>query len=82
VLDLTNAEVLDTTGLVAPDLVRADHAFTQQIGEAAHGRRYQAIRSTSATGVDDVLAVLPDNLAGAHLDVELVALWDTLADVE
>jgi RES domain-containing protein len=82
VLDLTNAEVLGATGLVAADLVRADHTFTQQIGEAAHARGHQAIRSASATGVDDVLAVLPDNLAGAHPDVELLALWDTLGDVE
>lgn len=82
VLDLTNAAVLTATGLTLPDLVRPDHSFTQQIGEAAHERGFQAIRSASATGVDDVLAVLPHNLGGAHPELELLAVWDTIAHVK
>jgi hypothetical protein len=35
ILDLTDAEVLDTLGIVPPDVVREDQRFTQEIGEAA-----------------------------------------------
>lgn len=81
VLDLTLPATLATIGLTTPDVVSADHALTRQIGEAAHRSGFQAIRSPSATGVDHVLAVLADNLAGAVLDVELVTRWDTPGSV-
>lgn len=77
VLDLTDRAVLDTLGMGAADLVRPDHSFTQQIGEAAHDRQLQAIRSPSATGVDQVLAVFPENLGAATLQVQLVEVWET-----
>lgn len=76
VLDLTDQPVLYTLGIATGDLVRPDHAFTQQIGEAAHERQLQAIRSPSATGIDQVLAVFPDNLGAATLRVELVQVWE------
>ena len=76
VLDLTSRKALDKIGLDTPDLTSPDHALTQRIGEAAHERGYQAIRSPSATGVDHVLAVLPQNLGGAVIDIELITRWE------
>lgn len=81
VIDLTDVATLDATGLAAADLIRPDHAFTQQIGEAAHERGIQAIRSPSATGVDEVLALFPQNLGSASLDVALVEVWESSKDL-
>jgi len=81
VLDLTDTETLDALGIVPPDLVRADHGFTQGIGEAAHEHAFQAIRSPSATGVHNVLAIFPEELAGAVLDVKLLGEWSTADDL-
>lgn len=81
VLDLTDDVVLDTLGIDAEDLVRPDHSFTRQIGEAAHERQFQAIRSSSATGVDHVLAVFPENLGVATLTVELAQAWESEQDL-
>jgi RES domain-containing protein len=81
ILDLTNTDVLDALGIVPPDLVREDQRFTREIGEAAHEHGFQAIRSPSATGVDHILAIFPENLAGAVLDVALVGEWTTIADM-
>jgi hypothetical protein len=63
------------------DLIREDQLLTREIGEAAHEHRFQAIRSPSATGVDHVLAVFPENLAGAVVHVELIDEWTTIADL-
>ena len=81
VLDLTDAATLDALGIAPPDLVREDHRFTQEIGEAAHEHAFQAIRSPSATGVDHVLAIFPEKLAGAVLDVKLLGEWSTVDDL-
>lgn len=81
VLDLTDTETLDPLGIASPDLVREDHRFTQEIGEAAHEHGFQAIRSPSATGVDHILAIFLENLAGALLRVELVGIWRTATDL-
>lgn len=81
VLDLTNETTLDAIGIAPPDLVREDHRFTQEIGEAAHEHAFQAIRSPSATGVDHVLAMFPEQLAGTVLDVRLVGEWNTPDDL-
>jgi RES domain-containing protein len=78
VLDLTKTETLDALGITAPDLVREDHRFTQEIGEAAHELGFQAIRSPSATGVDNLLAIFPEKLAGAVLEVNLLGAWTTV----
>lgn len=76
VLDLTSEETLGRTGLGSADLTSPDHGTTRRIGEAAHERGYQAVRSFSATGVDHILAVFPQNLAGAVIEVELVTVWE------
>jgi len=81
VLDLTASDTLDALGIAPPDLVREDQLFTREIGEAAHEHGFQAIRSPSATGVDHVLALFPENLAGAALHIQLVSEWRTLADL-
>ncbi|MGH9188997.1 MAG: RES family NAD+ phosphorylase [Acidimicrobiales bacterium] len=81
VLDLTDAETLDAIGIAPPDLVREDQRFTQEIGEAAHEHAFQAIRSPSATGIDSVLAIFPEKLAGAVVDVKLLGEWSTADDL-
>lgn len=81
VLDLTDTSTLDALGIAPPDLIREDHQFTQEIGESAHEHAFQAIRSPSATGVDDVLAIFPEKLAGAVLDVRLLGEWHTPEDL-
>lgn len=81
VLDLTGAATLDALGIGPPDIVREDHRFTQEIGEAAHEHAFQAIRSPSATGVDNILAIFPEKLAGVVLDVTLLGEWSTAEDL-
>lgn len=82
VLDLTDTDVLTALGLVADDVLRDDWSLTREIGEAAHEHDFQAIRSRSATGVDDVIAVMPENLAGAVLKAELVEEWTVPTDLD
>lgn len=81
VLDLTEHSVCSAAAVRPADLVRPGHGFTQQIGEAAHERGIQAIKSPSATGVDDVLALFPENLGSATLQLELVEVWESTHDV-
>lgn len=81
VLDLTDFRVLSEVGLVPEDLLREDHGLTQEIGEAAHERGLQALKSPSATGVGEVLAIFPENLAGATLSVDLAEVWSTATDL-
>lgn len=81
VLDLTDTPTLDALGIAPPDLVREDHGFTRELGEAAHGHGFQAVRSPSATGVDHVLAIFPEELAGSVLDVNLLGEWNTAEDL-
>lgn len=81
VLDLTNATTLDALGIAPPDLIREDHRFTQEIGYAAHKHALQAIRSPSATGVGNVLAIFSEKLADAVLNVRLLGEWSTADDL-
>ena len=81
VLDLTDPDTLAALGVEPDELVRDDLWLTHAIGEAAHEHRFQAIRSASVTGVDDVVAILPENLAAAVLAAELVQEWTTAADL-
>lgn len=75
VLDLTNNDTLESLGLAESDLVQDDLQLTRMIGEAAYGHRFQALLTTSATGVDKVLAIFPENLAGTHLETSLEETW-------
>jgi len=81
VLDLTDDAVPDVVGVAHADLVQEDHQLTQQIGEAAYEHQFQAIRTPSATGVDEVLAIFPENLAGAVLQVERIETWSETNDL-
>lgn len=82
VLDLTNGDTLRALDLDPTDLVRQDLQRTREIGEAAHEHRFQAIRAPSATGVDDVIAIMPENLTGTAIAAELVAEWTTVSDLD
>lgn len=75
VLDLGDADVRRGLGLEFVDLIRPDHGLTREIGEAAHERRFQAVRSPSATGVDEIIAVFPENLGAATLNPRLEKVW-------
>ena len=81
VLELTNATTLAALDVAPADLTRDDYRFTREIGEAAHEHGFQAVVAPSATGVDEVLAVFPENLAGAVLRVELADEWNSIADL-
>jgi RES domain-containing protein len=81
VLDLTEPSTLTALDINTDDLTRDDHRFTQELGEAAHQHGFNGIRTPSATGVDHVLAIFPDNLAGVVLTAELIELWPTVDDL-
>lgn len=81
VVDLTNPVTLTALDLDPAKLGGDDVRLTREIGEAAHEHRFQAIRTASATGVDDVVAVLTENLADAVLDATLVQQWRTPDDL-
>ncbi len=75
VLDLLNNSTLDMIGVGRDDLIRDDLTLTRQIGEAAYEHQFQAIHAPSATGIDQVLAIFTENLAGAVLDPTLIGEW-------
>ena len=75
VLDLLDHSTLNMIGIGREDLTRDDVALTRQIGEAAYEHQFQAILAPSATGVDQVLAIFTENLAGAVLDPTLIEEW-------
>jgi RES domain-containing protein len=81
ILDLGDPKIRRQLHLEIGDLVRPDHGFTRQIGEVAHDLRYQAIRSPSATDVDEILAVFPENLGSATLTPRLVKVWTDVSDL-
>ncbi len=81
VLDLTSPDVRSGLDLSVEDLVRDDYRLTREIGEAAHAHGFQALKSVSATGVDEVLAIFPERLAGAVLETTLLREWSTPADL-
>lgn len=82
VLDLTNPAVLTALELEPTTLAGDDMRVTREIGEAAYEHRFQAIRSASATGVDDVIAVFTECLSGAVLDATLVQEWRVPSDLQ
>ena len=82
VLDLTRPESLRLLGLTFEDLVRDEHGLTQSLGQEAIAFGYQAIRTRSATGTDDVFAVMVDNLGGRELRAGLLETWTTTDQLE
>jgi len=81
VLDLSDSAVLDVVGVAHEDLVGDDHHLTRQIGEAAYEHQFQAIITPSATGIDKVLAIFPENLAGVVLHTEHTEDWSEVQDL-
>lgn len=81
VLDLTNRDTLQALEVEPRNLIRDDLQYTHEIGETAHAYGYQAIRSASATGLDDVVGIMCDNLGGAVLLAELIQEWTTVVEV-
>lgn len=81
VLDLTDPSTLRALDISTDDLIRDDHRFTQELGEAAHQHGFNGIRTPSATGVDHVLAILPENLSGVVVVAELIEVWTAIDDL-
>lgn len=82
VLDLRHPRTLEHLGITTAQLVGADLSITRQIGEAAHSTGIQAIRSPSAAGVDDVLAVFPQLLGSGLRVAALIETWGATKDLE
>jgi hypothetical protein len=59
-----------------------DWKSCQELGSLSHALGVQAIRSPSATGVDDVLAVFLQNLGLGTLEPELAEQWGSADELE
>ena len=81
ILDLTDENTRSYLGISLSDVVSDNLEITQQLGEAAYEHGIQAIRSPSATEVDIVLAVFPENLGSALLDPALEETWEVAGDL-
>jgi RES domain-containing protein len=81
VLDLTDQRTLEHLELEADALIDEDVTLTRQIGEITHQFGYQAVRNASAAGVDDVVAVLVENLRTGVVVPTSEATWDSLEDL-
>lgn len=81
VLDLTDAAVRTHVGVSIADLIDDDRTLCRSIGVAAHARGMQGVLSVSATGVDIVLALLPENLGSGGLTIVGETPWLTESDL-
>lgn len=82
VLDLTDEATLAHLGLTPPQLVSDDWSLCQEIGVAAHAGGDQAIRSPSATGVDNIVAVFSETVGTSLKAVELTETWAEIGDLD
>jgi RES domain-containing protein len=78
VLDLTSRSVLRTLGVSPDTLTGPGWTETQDLGRAAHDTGWEALLTPSATLVDQVLAVFPDNIGPGAIAAELVETWKRL----
>ncbi|MBA3360622.1 MAG: RES family NAD+ phosphorylase [Acidimicrobiia bacterium] len=82
VLDLTSPTTLAMIGIEPSRLVGPDWSECQQLGQDAYTAGFHAIRSRSATGVDEILAVFSDRIgAEAKVEPRLVEVWSAEADL-
>lgn len=82
VLDLSSAGVQRELRLSEEILIGRAWAPCQEIGESAHTIGFQAIRSPSATGVDQVLAVFPELVGNrGRLEPRVSEQWSAIADL-
>lgn len=82
VLDLTDSTVRAHIDVELADLVDDDQTICRAIGVAAHARGVQGVRSPSATGVDIVLALFPENLGAGRLHVVDDETWAATTDLD
>lgn len=69
-------------GVQRSQLLSLDWAISQRIGEDAHAAGLQAVRSPSATGFDDILAVFPELIGtSGRIEARLVEVWSTMKDI-
>ena len=64
------------------DLVAEDLTLCRSIGVAAHARGVQGVLSVSATGIDVVLALFPENLGSGRLEIVREELWLSPDDLD
>jgi len=82
VLDLTSPTTLAMIGIEPSRLVGPDWSECQQLGQDAYTAGFHAIRSRSAIGVDEILAVFSDRIgAEAKVEPRLVEVWSAEADL-
>ncbi|HEX2403089.1 MAG TPA: RES family NAD+ phosphorylase [Acidimicrobiia bacterium] len=81
VLDLTSEAVIEFLGFTEQQVIGSDLSIPRQIGELAHATGSQAIQAPSATGVDQILAVVPDLLGSGRLLPEILEHWDSTEDL-
>jgi len=81
-IDLCERSTRDHLGVTFSDLVNEDRTICRAIGVAAHARGVQGLLSPSATGVDVVLALFPENLGSGRLEIVDEVVWNKPADVE
>lgn len=81
VLDLSSSTTLGGLGVAPDQITGTDWTLPQEIGEAAHATGWQALIAPSATGVDLVLAVYPQNLGSGQLIAEAVETWTRPDDI-
>lgn len=80
-LDLTDEQIRDHIGVSVSELTGDDWRVCQAIGTEVHAAGDQALRTYSATGVDNVLVIFPELVGSRLLDVQRIQRWDTPADL-
>ena len=81
VLDLTDPATCEHVGVTTRELTGDDLSRCREIGTQAHDSGDQAIRTPSATGVDNVLVVFPESLGASLLDLVPVEQWAGVEDL-
>jgi len=81
VLDLTAAEDARRVGISRQVLTGPDWSECQALGVVAHALGIQAIRSPSAAGVDDVLAVFVQHIGIGTVEPSLAQEWHSISDL-
>lgn len=81
VLDLGDRRTIARLDITNEDLVGEDLSITRRIGQSVQALGLEALRSPSATGQDDVLAIFIENIASGAVDVKLLEIWESVTDV-
>lgn len=81
VLDLTDDGVREHIGISISSLTGDDWGSCQTIGTKAHASGDQAVRTYSATGVDNVLVVFPELLGSGLVEARRIERWETHSDL-